>query len=110
MPAITVPGKGTAVLVIGGGPVGLALAIELKHLLVRQMLGRMREDQFAQPAPIRLRPMAIGRVQAVAEQEAQEMLARLTQVAHRLRSQSHQIPHRLVRFVWDPHRRQLAGP
>jgi len=38
MTAITVPGKDTAVLVIGGGPVGLSLAIELARLGVATTL------------------------------------------------------------------------
>ena len=80
----------------------------LQHLLVRQVLGRMREGQFAQPAPMHLRPVAVRRTRAMAQQEAQQLLARLAQIPHRLRPQPPQVPHRLVCFVRHPER-QLPG-
>src|SRR5580692_1587821 len=46
----------------------------------------------------------------MAQQETQQLLARLAQVTHRLRAQPHQIAHRLVRLVRYPHRGQLSSP
>jgi len=49
MTAITVPGKDTAVLVIGGGPVGLSLAIELARLGVATTLIEARDGTITTP-------------------------------------------------------------
>jgi hypothetical protein len=47
---------------------------------------------------------------AVAQQKARKLLARPAQCVHRVETGAHQIAHRLVPSVGNPHRRQLAGP
>jgi len=72
------------------------------------MLRGMRERQFAQPAAVSLGPVCTVEAAAVPQQEAHQLLACLALVLHRLRPHAHQIPHRLVRLVGNPHLGQLA--
>lgn len=46
----------------------------------------------------------------MSQQKAQQLLAHLAQIAHRLGPQPHQVAHRLMRLVGVPYRRQLPGP
>ena len=47
-------------------------------------------------------------VPAMAEQETRQLLASLPQTADRCQARPHQIPHRLMGGIGNPHRRQLA--
>jgi hypothetical protein len=47
---------------------------------------------------------------ALAQQEARELLARAAQGPHRVEACPHQVAHRLMPGIGDPHRGQLAGP
>jgi hypothetical protein len=49
-------------------------------------------------------------VLAMSQQEAQQMLARLAQIAHCLRTQRYQVAHRFVHLVWHPDLGQLTRP
>ena len=81
-----------------------------QELLQHEMLRRLSERQLAKPATVRLGPVRAGKAPAVPQQEAMQLLASLALVLHRQRAHAHQIPHRLVRLVWNPHLRQLTGP
>ena len=49
-------------------------------------------------------------VMAVAQQEAGELLTRLTQTANRGQTGAHQIPDRLMGLIRNPDRCQFTGP
>ena len=70
----------------------------------------MRELQLAEPAAVRLGPVRAGKGPTMPQQKAQQLLPCLALVLGRLRPHAHQIAHRLVRFIRNPHLGQLAGP
>src|ERR1700686_3759648 len=49
-------------------------------------------------------------VAPLAQQKSGELLARPAQAVYRIEPRPHQIAHRLVPGIWNPHRRQLACP
>jgi hypothetical protein len=71
---------------------------------------RLFELQTRQPPAMQLGPGRPPVMAAVAQQKARKLLARPAQCVHRVETGAHQIAHRLVPSVGNPHRRQLAGP
>ena len=74
------------------------------------MMHRLLELQTGQPAPVHQRPGRPVVVMAVAQQEAGQLLARLTQGAHRRQTRTHEIADRLMRLIRNPDRGQFTGP
>jgi hypothetical protein len=68
------------------------------------VMHRLLEPQSGQPATVHQRPGRPMVVMAMAQQEAGELLTRLTQAAHRRQTGAHQIADRLVRLIPDPDR------
>ena len=67
--------------------------------------------QAGEPASVHQRPGRAIVVMAVAQQEARQLLASLTQRAHRRQARTHQIADRLMRLVRNPgHRGQFTSP
>ena len=59
---------------------------------------------------MQLRPSRPRVMAALAQQKPRELLARSAQRMHRVQTSAHQVAHRLVPGVRNPHRRQLACP
>jgi hypothetical protein len=89
----------------GGGRPGGGDAI-LQHDVMHGLL----EAQPGEPAPVHQRPGRAVVVMAVAQQEARQLLASLTQRAHRRQTRTHQIADRLMCRVRHPDRGQFTGP
>ena len=62
-----------------------------------------------QPAPVQLRPGRSVVVPAVAQQEARQLLTRLTQGAHRRLTRTNDIADRFVGLIRHPDRGQFTG-
>jgi hypothetical protein len=74
-------------------------------------MGMLLERLSCKPAAMALRPVLAGRIAAaMAKQEGEQLLARAHQVHRRIHSGSDQVAKRFVRGVWNPYRRQVAGP
>ena len=70
----------------------------------------MVEAQVGEPAPMRPGPSAAGINPLMTEQESLQLLPRLGQGTGGGGARSHQIAHRLVGGIGNPHGCQLAGP
>ena len=66
--------------------------------------------QAGEPASVHPRPGRAIVVMAVAQQEARQLLARLTKRAHRRQARTHQVADRLMRPVRNPDRGQFTSP
>ena len=71
---------------------------------------RLLELETRQPAAMQLGPGRPAVVAPLAQQKSGELLARPAQAVHRVEPRAHQIAHRLVPGIGNPHRRQLARP
>src|ERR1700737_953990 len=74
------------------------------------MMHRLREVEPRQPTAMQLGPSRPPIMAALPQQKARELLARPAQRMHRVETGAHQIAHRLVPGVRNPHRGQLARP
>ncbi len=74
------------------------------------MMHGLFELQPGQPAPVHQRPGRAVVVMAVAQQEAGQLLASLTQRAHRRQTRTHEIADRLMGLIRNPDRGQFTGP
>jgi hypothetical protein len=82
----------------------------LDVILEHEMVGRLLKAQTGEPPAMQLGPGGTPVMPALTQQKPRELLAGTTQRMHRIQALSHQITHRLVSGVRDPHRRQLARP
>ena len=71
---------------------------------------RLFELETRQPAAMQLGPGRPAIVASLAQQKSGKLLARPAQAMHRIEPGAHQIAHRLVPGIGNPHRRQLARP
>jgi hypothetical protein len=83
---------------------GLGGFDRLKH----DMMHRLLELEPGQLAPMQLGPSRSPVMAALAQQEARELLARSAQRMHRVQTGAHQVAHRLVPGIGNPHRHQLT--
>jgi hypothetical protein len=72
------------------------------------VMDRLVELEPRQPAAMQLGPGRPAIVAPLAQQKSGELLARPAQAVNRIEPRPHQIAHRLVLGIWNPHRRQLA--
>ena len=79
-------------------------------ILEHDMMHRLLELEPRQPAAMQLGPSRPPVMAALPQQEPRELLACPAQRMHRIETRAHQIAHRLVPGIRNPHRRQLAGP
>ena len=79
-------------------------------VLQDDLLGGMIEAQVGQPTPMRPGPSTARMNPPMTEQEGLQLLPRLGQGTGSGGARSHQIAHRLVGGIGNPHGCQLAGP
>ena len=89
---------------------GFALLDGMDIVLQDDLLCRMREAHRGQPTPVRARPVLGAMHVPMAQQETAQLLASPPQAPYRGGPRPHQIAHRLVSGIGNPHRRQLPGP
>jgi hypothetical protein len=78
-------------------------------ILQHDVVHRLFEPQPGQPATVHLRPGRPVVVMAMTQQEAGQLLARLTQAANRGQTGTDQIADRLVRLIRNPDGSQSIG-
>ena len=79
-------------------------------VLEHDMMHRLLELEPRQPAAMQLGPCRAPVMAALAQQKPRELLTGASQGPYRVEAGTHQIAHRLMSRIGDPHRRQLAGP
>jgi hypothetical protein len=81
----------------------------LNVILENEVVSGPLKTQSGQPPAARLGPGEGARNGALAQQKPAERLACPAQAVHRVEPRPHQIAHRPVAAIGNPHRRQLAG-
>ena len=86
--------------------------VDRQHVFLKgDALGRSRQMQPSNPAPMRLGPGGLAAVaNVVAQQQRGQSMPRLALRGHRILARTYQIAHRLVGRIGNVDRCQLAGP
>ena len=74
------------------------------------MMHRLFEMETREPAAMQLGPCRAPVMAALAQQKPRELLTRAAQGPYRVEAGTHQVAHRLMSGIGNPHRRQLADP
>lgn len=90
---------------------GLSVGHGMNVVLQNELARRVIEAHRGEPATVRQGPALLASIDTpMWQQEALEILPRLTEHTHRRGAGSHQVAHGLMRRIRTLHRRQLAAP